>query len=184
MSMITAERLNALKQKVKAECLRRCHVGSAAEYGGSAYDFTAPAAAGRRMAGEHYEKNALPLNAIAGGIPTKVPRVAGEAEIAAMEQKAAELAAIGAQAAHSGCAASCTGLCQGGCSGSCSGCGGACSTSCTGCSGTCAGSCVGTCSNACGQGCATCSGSCGDNCQVSCSYCGDACRGGCTGGAS
>lgn len=181
MAMITAERLNALKEKVKAECLRRCYTGSVADYGGSAYDFTSAAASGNRIASEHYEKNAVPLNAISGDIPTSVPRVASEAEIAAMEEKVVSLASIGNQASNSGCAASCTGLCQGGCSGSCSGCsgcGGACSYSCTG---SCSGSCTGSCQNSCALGCATCSGGCGDNCQVSCSYCGDACRSDCTG---
>ena len=35
MAYIEAERFAELKARVKAECLRRCHTGSVAEYGGT-----------------------------------------------------------------------------------------------------------------------------------------------------
>ena len=40
MAYIEAERFAALKARVKAECLRRCHTGSVAEYGGEKYEYT------------------------------------------------------------------------------------------------------------------------------------------------
>jgi hypothetical protein len=40
MAYIEAERFAELKARVKAECLRRCHTGSVAEYGGEKYEYT------------------------------------------------------------------------------------------------------------------------------------------------
>lgn len=53
MAIVKAERFTALKAKVKAEMLRRDQSGSVAAYGGSAYDYTEPPAAGKTIRQEH-----------------------------------------------------------------------------------------------------------------------------------
>lgn len=172
MAIITAERLTALKAKVKAECQRRKYTGSVASYGGTAYDYTDAPAAGKQIKKEHYEKLAVPVNAIVGGLPTDGARVVTEAELAAMETEVTRLAAISATASNAGCKASCTGLCQGACA--------------TGCGGACAGGCKGTCKTGC-SGCTGCGDSCSNDCDSECdgcSGCGVGCANGCSGGCS
>lgn len=191
MALITPDRLVALKAKVKAECQRRKYVGSVSSYGGTNYDFSVAAASGKIMLKEHYEKNAIPLNAITGGIDTNGARIVSDAEITAMENKVEELSDISrwASKANSGCAASCTGLCAGYCDGTCDGtCDGDCDGDCDGgCYGSCQSSCSGTCEAYCEERCsddciAACQFGCGDLCTGSAgASCGNTCMDGCTG---
>ena len=39
-SIVDVDRLIKLKEKVKAECLRRKYTGSVSSYGGTSYDYT------------------------------------------------------------------------------------------------------------------------------------------------
>ena len=202
MALISAERFNALKAEVKAECQRRSYTGSVTSYAGSDYDFTVVPAAGVEVTTEHYEKIAVPLNAITGDVDVDSHRVISENEMAAMEDKVAALANIDKSSTSHGCAASCTGLCSSACSGTCrgtcsgcSGCGSGCARTCTGtCSGGCSGSCTGSCDNsctgctgACSTACTNncdywCKGTCGNNCGTACTHaCAGSCSGGCTG---
>lgn len=200
MSMISADRLNTLKAKVKAECLRRQYTGSVAAYGGTAYDYTVAPATGGVARKEHYEKLAVPMNAInATDTPaTDGARIISESEIAAMETKVAAYAQRSIyDTSGTDCSASCTGMCYSctsctSCSG-CSGCGDACTscTGCSGCSGSCTDACTGSCSGCygCGMGCATacttgctgCTGTCQgcSSCSGTCFGCSDTCTGGC-----
>ena len=74
MAYIEAERFAALKARVKAECLRRCHTGSVAEYGGEKYEYTNSPTEDHTVDVEHYEKLALPLSKIHS---EKVPSLDG-----------------------------------------------------------------------------------------------------------
>lgn len=195
MPRITAQRINALKANVKAECARRSHSGSVAAYGGTEYDFTVVPAGGVPVNPEHYDKNAVPLNAVNSDIIQKAAAAntpMNEADILAMEAFYVTLAARNRyDAAASDCRAGCTGLCFGctgtctdictgctgcwSCTGSCTGCSGSCAGTCTGCSGSCTGcsgscegsctSCTGTCTNIC----TSCTGGCDGSCMYSCS---------------
>ena len=193
MALITPDRLVALKAKVKAECQRRKYVGSVSSYGGTNYDFSIAAASGKIMLKEHYEKNAIPLNAITGDIDTNGARIVSDDEITAMENKVEKLSNISrwASKANSGCAASCTGLCAGSCSdscdGSCDGCDGTCEGTCTGCGSGCASTCEGDCIGGCGYNCwsacaSDCTGKCDDTCEGGCyGSCTSVCLGDCSG---
>lgn len=179
MAQIKGERFAALKEKVKAECLRRCYSGSVAGYGGAAYDYTQPAAAGRVIRQEHRDKLSGPLAAInSDGIPQRSgPGPVTEAELAAMETKVAAWAArTMADKSGSDCKTGCTGACYGGCATGCDGCTGGCD-GCSGCGSGCSGGCSG-----CGSGCPTgCSG-CGHGCDTGCpDSCDNSCRGTCDG---
>lgn len=189
-SIISPDRFNDLKAKVKAECQRRAYVGSVTDYASTVYDYTNAPTSKNVISKEHYEKIAVPLNAISGDVSTDGARIINEAEMATMETKATTLAAISLNVAqaNTGCAASCTGLCSTGCYNactsctSCSGCGGcdgSCWGDCTGCSGTCwnvcqnscDGGCTGSCTHVCGSGCGSdctgCTGSCDSSCWSS-----------------
>ena len=178
-SIISPDRFNDLKAKVKAECQRRAYVGSVTDYAGTAYDYTNTPTSKNVISKEHYEKIAVPLNAISGDVPIDGARIISEAEMATMETKATTLAAISLNVAqaNTGCASSCTGLCSTGCYNactgctSCSGCGGSCSYDCTGCSGCgdicssgCSSSCTPGCSSICDAGCTGCTGGCDSSC--------------------
>lgn len=160
MALITPERLVALKAAVKAECQRRKYTGSVSSYGGTSYDFSVTPASGKMIKKEHYEKLAVPLNAITGTFETDGAKIVSDADIAAMEAKVAELAkkSTTTSKANSGCAASCTGLCTTSCSTSCSG----------SCEGDCDGTCDGGCTGDCDGGCYGCSGSCTGGCELNC----------------
>ena len=196
MALISAERFNAWKAEVKAECQRRSYTGSVTGYAGTDYDFTVVPAAGVEVTTEHYEKIAVPLNAITGDVDIDPHRVISENEMTALEDKVAALKEISKTSKSHGCAASCTGLCSSACSGSCSGgcysscyntCRGSCTDACTGsCSGSCTDVCTGctsSCSTACTLNCDYwCKGTCGSGCGTACTHaCAGSCSGGCTG---
>ena len=205
MAYIEAERFAELKARVKAECLRRCHTGSVAEYGGEKYEYTNSPTEDHTVDVEHYEKLALPLSKIHS---EKVPSLDGrrivfdeditefEAALTLFETRPMT------DKTRGDCETSCTGACYTGCSGDCTGgcettCSGECQGSCTGCgsgcANTCEGSCSGGCSSRCSGGCKSsctvtcgntgcvgsclglCSAGCTTSCQTSCGYCGTNC---------
>ena len=59
MAMITAQQLNAIKARVKAEMLRRCGYGSLYSYGAASYDFTVTPSAGTKVLTEQGQKDSL-----------------------------------------------------------------------------------------------------------------------------
>ena len=207
MAYIEAERFAALKARVKAECLRRCHTGSVAEYGGEKYEYTNSPTEDHTVDVEHYEKLALPLSKIHS---EKVPSLDGrrivfdeditefEAALTLFETRPmtdktrgdCETSCTGA--CYTGCSGDCTGgcetTCSGECQGSCTGCGSGCANTCEGsCSGGCSSSCSGGCKSSCTVTCGNtgcvgsclglCSAGCTTSCQTSCGYCGTNCTG-------
>ena len=205
MAYIEAERFAELKARVKAECLRRCHTGSVAEYGGEKYEYTNSPTEDHTVDVEHYEKLALPLSKIHS---EKVPSLDGrrivfdeditefEAALTLFETRPMT------DKTRGDCETSCTGACYTGCSGDCTGgcettCSGECQGSCTGCGSGCANTCEGSCSGGCSSsrsgGCKSsctvtcgntgcvgsclglCSAGCTTSCQTSCGYCGTNC---------
>ena len=190
MGLIDSARLNALKARVEKECSRRNLTGSVALYAGDAYDYTVAPAEGVIVLEEHYEKLAVPLNAINNIMQpdTDGNRIISDSELDKMEEMLTTLEARDVNdKSATDCSASCTGLCYS-CAGTCSG----------GCSGGCTGGCIG-CGTICTYGCSTaCSYSCEQNCVGLCKVdCGNAgcqgqcvlscyagCDGGCGGGCS
>ena len=205
MAYIEAERFAELKARVKAECLRRCHTGSVAEYGGEKYEYTNSPTEDHTVDVEHYEKLALPLSKIHS---EKVPSLDGrrivfdeditefEAALTLFETRPmtdktrgdCETSCTGA--CYTGCSGDCTGgcetTCSGECQGSCTGCGSGCANTCEcscsgGCSSSCSGGCKSSCTVTCGNtGCVgsclgLCSAGCTTSCQTSCGYCGTNC---------
>ena len=63
MAYIEAERFAELKARVKAECLRRCHTGSVAEYGGEKYEYTNSPTEDHTVDVEHYARKGRALTA-------------------------------------------------------------------------------------------------------------------------
>ena len=191
MAEVIPDRINTIKARVKAECLRRCYSGSVASYGSSTYDFSVTPDADIIAMSEHAAKNLVPLNAInAKQFPsTTGGRVVSDAELTAQEAflTIAERTAI-RNTAKTDCGSGCTGLCYGctgSCTGGCSGCGGSCSYSCSGCDGCsgCGSGCASGCYG-CGSGCAsTCTGCTGcSGCSSSCGF--DGCVGACVSSCS
>lgn len=192
MAMVDAARFRELKARVKAECLRRCYTGPVTEYGGADYEFHNRPEIKHIAEEEHYEKLAIPLNAINAD---KVPGVSGDRIISDSEMTKMEAAVTlfetraMSDRTQGDCKTSCTGACYTECSTSCSGgCGTACTGTCTGsCDGRCHGGCTGSCDTGCrgcGNGCAsTCYGTCSGGCKGTCSMtCGNAgCVGSCMG---
>lgn len=151
MAYIEAERFAELKARVKAECLRRCHTGSVAEYGGEKYEYTNSPEEDHTVDVEHYEKLALPLSKIHS---EKVPSLDGRRIVFDEDITGFEAALTLFESrpmtdkTRGDCETSCTGACYTGCSGDCTG----------GCETTCSGECQGSCTG-CGSGCAnTCEG--------------------------
>ena len=207
MALISPSRINALKNRVRAECARRNSNGSVSSYAGSAYDFTLMPADGTLIKAEHYDKNATPLNAINSKIVSRASSggyivkendfVQMEAFLATIESRNLyDSTASDCSASCTGLCYSCTGTCSGGCSGctGCTGCGGCggCDGSCSGCSGTCTGGCSGCsgCGESCSYSCSSCSGGCSGSCLgcsgtcTGCSGCSDACSYGCGSGCT
>ena len=164
--------INDLKARVKAECTRRSQTGSVAAYAGTDYDYTTVPATGVLIAAEHYNKIAIPLNAINADIISQTNTKDLLTEESQLTQLDAFLTVLETRdikdtssgdckssctGACYGCATTCTGTCKGSCTGSCTGgCSGSCKGSCSGCT-SCSGDCTQTCGFFCGQGC---SGAC------------------------
>ena len=204
MGLIDSAKLNNLKARVKQECSRRNMTGSVAAYAGTEYDYTITPSDGVTILQEHYEKLAVPLNAINNKMQSETDgdRIVSEEELDAMATMLTTLEArkyydnsgSDCSASCTGMCYSCTGTCSGGCSGctGCSGCGGMCSYSCSGgcdssCTQTCGGdgcvgqcvlTCYGSCEGYCKEGC---SGGCGTDCTGTCGYSCSFCSGTCSG---
>lgn len=165
----------ALKEKVKAEMLRRCYEGSLAAYGGADYDFAVTPKNGSQILAEHVNKIIVPINQINDSGFT----VQNIGDIAKAMNTLDELITAYSEVPLNGedhfCNASCTGLCSTSCYGTC---GGTCDDSC---SSTCSGTCRNNCAGGCYRGCLTsCTGGCGGTCVESCaSSCYDTCKNGC-----
>lgn len=68
-NIISPERFNQLKNKVKAECTRRRGNGSVSNYSTSSYDFVNTPANGIDVITDHFNKLAIPTYAILGTPP-------------------------------------------------------------------------------------------------------------------
>lgn len=190
MGTIKGDWFAAMKARVKAETLRRCHSGSVASYGGSAYDYTAAPGAGKTLRNEHVDKLTGPLSAINSDVipATSGTRTIRQSELANIETRMAVLEARSmTDRSGSDCKSGCTGTCYTGCATGCSGCGSGCPTSCSGCGSGCptgCSTCGGACSSGCGDVCTGCSG-CGSGCEGGCrGGCGRSCADDCTGNCS
>lgn len=195
MALITPDRFNTLRTKIKDECARRSTSSGnnpiSTTYQGTSYDYATSAAKGNLIKKEHYTKNSEPLNAINNTIAINPSTKIIESEVVTLEAKATSLAGAAktvSSTTETGCASSCTGLCFGNCYGtctSCSGCSGC--TSCSGCSGcsgctSCSGSCDGKCDGFCVDTCEDlCGNGCTSKCANSCSGCSGTCSGSCSG---
>ena len=151
-----------LKARVKAECQRRCNIGSVEEYGGTNYDYTIIPSAGNPILTEHWNKIVAPMNAI---LDTGYKTVDVGDPVLALNNLSVKLSKLESEIVDgdvSSCRSSCTGLCKG-----------SCASGCTGCSGSCEDTCVESCLAGC-KGCSSCSGSCVNGCQT------ESCKGGCS----
>ena len=171
---ILASEIIALKERVKAEMLRRDKVGSLVEYGGSDYDYTVTPAAGNPILPEHFNKLIIPMNAINN---IGYSEISSGDPIPALDKLEAFLTkseAFAVTGSASNCKTTCSGLCVGTCQSACG----------TGCSGTCSSSCKNTCDRDCADDCYTgCSGSCDSSCKTDCAKgCAWTCNSNCSGG--
>ena len=62
--IVTAEKFNELKKRIKIECQRRCRKESVASYGEIDYDYSHIPKETESIRKEHYEKLTIPINAI------------------------------------------------------------------------------------------------------------------------
>ena len=193
--MLSAEQVNQLKAKIKAEMLRRRGTGSLASYGTAAYDFTVTPIEGQTILTEHGQKTVdLLLKIAPHGDLTEVQQNAPipngfDTELLSyVDSLAAETDPTGYNPqASSSCNTSCTGLCTTACTSTCTSCTGTCAGSCSGCSGSCSGTCT-SCSgcsgcSGCGSGCASGCYGC-SSCSGTCSGCSGTCQGSCGSGCS
>lgn len=173
MSVVRADRFTALKEKVKAEMLRRNQDGSVADYGGAAYDYTVAPAAGGVIRAEHRDKLVSPMRAVNSDlVPASVGSVIKESELANLETRVAVWEARSmTDQSGSDCKSGCTGTCYTGCA---TGCSGDCDAGCYGCGKACVGDCTNTCEDGCGgkcsNNCNSCEGSCYTDCLGSCDH--------------
>lgn len=135
---MNANEVNVLKAKLKAECQRRNHNGSLAQYASSEYDFTNVPVAGAAILEEHGKKTVDILLQVKDKndlqFVTKdntIPSGFGTDLLAYVDQLASEAT----EGSVSSCRGGCTGLCLGACSSGCSGCNSQCN-GCTGCTGS------------------------------------------------
>lgn len=174
MNLIEPSRLLELKERVKAECARRQYVGTVADYAEVDFDFSNTPVIDQKVLEEHYEKLAVPLNAINFNNTTDIEglnRKITEEDFAKMEEHLSNYEQRNIQdMGPTDCAASCTGTCTTTCTGGCG----------NGCSGTC----VGSCSSGCKSGCKSCRGTCKGSCSGSCTGCSGSCQGSCSGGCT
>ena len=173
MSVVRADRFTALKEKVKAEMLRRNQDGTVEDYGGAAYDYTVAPAAGGVIRAEHRDKLVSPMRAVNSDlVPASVGSVIKESELANLETRVAVWEARSmTDQSGSDCKSGCTGTCYTGCA---TGCSGDCDAGCYGCGKACVGDCTNTCEDGCGgkcsNNCNSCEGSCYTDCLGSCDH--------------
>ena len=184
--VITADRFNNLKARVKAECLRRYYADngeSVSVYGDDAYDYSVVPATGKTLKQEHRDKLAIPLRAINSGEITtetgeKIQIIAEQSVISDADMTAMEAFTTILETRDilddtgTDCMNQCAGLCYGWCVESCTD---ECSI---GCSENCTEGCGDECDYNCG---ADCTGACGGNCSEDCAdYCGFECENACS----
>ncbi len=201
--IVSADRINQLKEEVKNECLRRSKVSttsgsfSMTSYAGTEYDYTNVPAANRIINKEHKNKILDPLKAIntsfvkqdgtTGNLPPRENVVITDIDIATMqsfltlcESQAIEDTTASNNRCSGGCTGTCFSTCTGGCTASCT------STCAQGCANDCTGSCTSTCAQGCSSSCSSgnaCRGSCTGGCSTTCrGDCDGTCSGTCSGG--
>lgn len=190
--MLTAEEMNTLKAKVKAEMLRRNYgSGSLSQYGSADYDFVVNPTQGGLILTEHGEKTInllLKIKPIDDLVEVKKGEVIKGGLDSSLLTYVDNLAREPENGYTSSCASLCTGLCQSSCNDGCtSGCGGNCSGSCSGsCGNNCTDGCedhcaYGACSGGCSNVCTGCQGTCEGYCNAECA---DSCEGTCSGGCN
>lgn len=163
---ITAERLNALKQKIKNEMKRRSateHSASLSSYGDSSWDFSKELQCTEPITDEHVQKVIDPLlevNDFLYDNSFRKDKSGLEQTFYKAEQFVDELSKVTPTDSNSGCRGSCTGLCTEACTGACTGC--------TSCTGGCSTSCGNTCGDNCGGGCSGCTTGCHTGCTNTC----------------
>jgi hypothetical protein len=142
-TIVTADFINDLKTKVKAEMQRRKGYGDISAYGGTDYDFTNAASVDKPVLAEHGEKTINIMNAIKD---IDVPNASANK---LLPENAPTLTALINQmsletmeGSSSSCRGACAGLCAGSCIGGCNGCSGQCNTGCQGCTATCGSGCA------------------------------------------
>lgn len=120
MPILKANRLTALKAKVKAEMQRRNQSGSVASYGGSAYDYAVQPGPGKTVLQEHLDKLSVPMSAVNSDVvPGKSgKRVVTESELANLETR---VTAWGARSMTDQSGSDCSSGCKGGCAWGCTG---------------------------------------------------------------
>lgn len=160
---ITADKLNEIKAKVKAEMKRRNateHDASLNEYAGSSWDFSSKTDV---ITDEHIQKIIDPLlevNDFLYDNSFRSGKSGLEQTLYKAEKFVDSIATINKTDSNSGCRGNCAGLCAGSCSGGCTGC--------TNCTGGCSTACSKACSSDCGGGCSGCSGGCSSGCSSTC----------------
>lgn len=181
---MTADEINAIKKKVKAEMQRRHGTGSMATYAGTNWDFTALPATGGKVQTEHGHKVIAPIIAVKpqGNLTDAAAgaKIPSDFNTANLNKIVDTYAAEATTTPHSSCQASCSGLCTTGCYSGCSGCLSSCIN---GCAYECTNSCTASCMLDCVTGCEnTCKITCFKVCLNSCvGGCESGCEGGCEG---
>lgn len=152
---MTAEQINELKSKIKAEMLRRNGHGSLESYGDSSYDFDVIPVTGEKVLVEHGKKTVdllLKIEDYEGLYSSvqneRIPTSFNEELLTEIERLAQEKK-TGLTSETSSCRGDCTGLCVGSCHGLCNGCSGCSATCGTGCASGCNSACTGGCLSAC-----------------------------------
>lgn len=162
--VITAERLNALQTKVKAEMARRNateHNASLSGYAGASWDFQTRT--GEPITDEHVQKIIDPLlevNDFLYDNSFRTGKSGLELSVYRAEKFVDEISAIDKTESNSGCRGNCTGLCANACTSGCTGC--------SSCTGGCSTVCAKSCSSNCGGGCTSCTGGCSAGCTHTC----------------
>ena len=166
MGIITAEKFNSIKARVKAEMSRRNGYGSMASFSGSDYDFTVTPAKDGVILKEHGQKTVDLLRNINQSDGLEATDITVQ-DLDKVEEVLSKYEQESMTGSSSSCGGACSGLCTTTCSGTCSG---GCSGGCyTGCYGSCSEFCA-SCYTACGNGCSgSCYGSCSGGCSGSCS---------------
>lgn len=178
MGIITAERFNSIKARVKAEMKRRNGYGSMAAFAGTEYDFSVTPAKDGVILKEHGQNMVDLLRNINQNDGLEATDIIVQ-DLDKVEEVLSKYEQESMTGSSSSCGGACSGLCTTTCTGSCEGsCSGYCANSCNGdCYGSCSG-CSGSCSGGCGSCDSTCKGTCSKQCASSCTI---TCSGGCLG---
>lgn len=157
--MMTAETVNQIKAKIKAELLRRNGHGSVASYADVSYDFLTIPATDNWVLTEQGQKTVNLLlkiedygNLFRSEKSSYIPSDFTESLLTELDRLSKETK-TGLSTEVSSCRGDCTGLCISSCISQCNGCSG-CTASCgTGCTTGCYSNCTGSCNTNCTSGC-------------------------------